>query len=203
VVGPRRRPVKMRSQGCRRTREWPCLRYGRRFYVAKTLNCRYDDRVIRKRTRTMAPSLPLPALLRRPRPESRREGNRGKFTGKWGDRHGRARPGHPRDAAPRTPARLPQNSKKPPLLSISCLRQRGQQETASQGDRLDGRDKPGHDTEAVARESAPITREAAKPLKRLKTAMGSYWKKLAWVWVSRHAGLGLAPHPPGVGADPA
>ena len=41
---------------------------------------------------------------------------------------------------------------------------------------------------------------AAKPLKRLKTAMGSYWKKLAWIWVWRHVGLGLAPRPFGVGA---
>jgi|HubBroStandDraft_1064217.scaffolds.fasta_scaffold17694_4 hypothetical protein len=34
---------------------------------------------------------------------------------------------------------------------------------------------------------------AAKSLKRLKTAMGGYWKKLAWIWVWRHVGLGLAP----------
>jgi hypothetical protein len=40
----------------------------------------------------------------------------------------------------------------------------------------------------------------AKPLKRLKTAMGSYWKKLAWIWVWRHVGLGLAPRPFGAGA---
>ena len=38
-----------------------------------------------------------------------------------------------------------------------------------------------------------------KRLKRLKTAMGSYWKKLAWIWVWRHVGLGLAPCPFGVG----
>src|SRR5271155_565526 len=36
----------------------------------------------------------------------------------------------------------------------------------------------------------PLAR-AAKRLKRLKTAMGSYWKKLAWIWVWRHVGLGL------------
>ena len=41
---------------------------------------------------------------------------------------------------------------------------------------------------------------AAKSLKRLKTAMGSYWKKLAWIWVWRHSRLGLAPLPLGVGA---
>jgi hypothetical protein len=41
--------------------------------------------------------------------------------------------------------------------------------------------------------------EAAKPLKRLKTAMGSYWKKLAWIWVWRHVGLGLAPRRLGIG----
>ena len=46
-------------------------------------------------------------------------------------------------------------------------------------------------------------REAAKPLKRLKTAIGSYWKKLAWIWVWRHVCLGLAPHPLGFGAAPA
>jgi hypothetical protein len=52
----------------------------------------------------------------------------------------------------------------------------------------------------------PLAR-AAKRLKRLKTAMGGYWKKLAWIWVWRHSawgrrhsawgwrhvGLGLAP----------
>jgi hypothetical protein len=37
-------------------------------------------------------------------------------------------------------------------------------------------------------------------LKRLKKAMGSYWKKLAWIWVWRHVRLGLAPRPLGVGA---
>jgi hypothetical protein len=41
---------------------------------------------------------------------------------------------------------------------------------------------------------------AAKPLKRLKTTMGSYWKKLAWIWVWRHVGLGLALCSLGVGA---
>ena len=37
-------------------------------------------------------------------------------------------------------------------------------------------------------------------MKRLKTAMGGYWKKLAWIWVWRrirlgwrHVDLGLAP----------
>jgi hypothetical protein len=54
-----------------------------------------------------------------------------------------------------------------------------------------------------AREFAPVTARAAKPLKRLKTAMGSYWKKLAWIWVWRHVGLGLAPRPFGVGATSA
>jgi hypothetical protein len=39
----------------------------------------------------------------------------------------------------------------------------------------------------------------AKPLKRLKTAMGGYWKKLAWIWVWRHVRLGLAPRPFGIG----
>jgi hypothetical protein len=29
---------------------------------------------------------------------------------------------------------------------------------------------------------------AAKPLKRRKTAMGSHWKKLAWIWVWRYVG---------------
>jgi hypothetical protein len=29
--------------------------------------------------------------------------------------------------------------------------------------------------------------QGAKPLKRLKTAMGSYWKKLAWIWVWRQS----------------
>ena len=48
----------------------------------------------------------------------------------------------------------------------------------------------------------PLAR-AAKRLKRLKTAMGSYWKKLAWIWVWRHVRLGLAPRPFGVGAAPA
>jgi hypothetical protein len=50
----------------------------------------------------------------------------------------------------------------------------------------------------------PIAR-AAKPLKRLKTAMGSYWKNLAWIgfgatsaWVWRHVGLGLAPRRLGI-----
>jgi len=38
----------------------------------------------------------------------------------------------------------------------------------------------------------PLAR-ASKCLKRLKTAMGSYWKKLEWIWVWRHVGLGLAP----------
>jgi hypothetical protein len=38
----------------------------------------------------------------------------------------------------------------------------------------------------------PLAR-AAKRLKRLKMAMGSYWKKLAWIWVWRRVGLGLAP----------
>jgi hypothetical protein len=42
----------------------------------------------------------------------------------------------------------------------------------------------------------PLAR-AAKPLKRLKTAMGSSWKKLAWIWVWRHSRLGLAPLPLG------
>src|SRR5580658_2988635 len=41
---------------------------------------------------------------------------------------------------------------------------------------------------------------AAKSLKTLKTAMGGYWKKLAWIWVWRHVRLGLAPRPFGVGA---
>ena len=44
---------------------------------------------------------------------------------------------------------------------------------------------------------------AAKPLKKLKTAMGSYWKKLAWIWVGHHVRLGLAPLPLGAGAAPA
>jgi hypothetical protein len=44
---------------------------------------------------------------------------------------------------------------------------------------------------------------AAKPLKRLKTAMGAYWKKLGWIWVWRHIRLGSAPHPLGVGATSA
>jgi hypothetical protein len=43
---------------------------------------------------------------------------------------------------------------------------------------------------------------AAKPLKTLKTAMGSYWKKLAWIWVWRHSRLGLAPYRLGAGAAP-
>jgi hypothetical protein len=43
----------------------------------------------------------------------------------------------------------------------------------------------------VADASTPLAR-AAKCLKRLKTAMGSYWKKLVWIWVWRHVGLGLA-----------
>jgi hypothetical protein len=30
--------------------------------------------------------------------------------------------------------------------------------------------------------------------------MGSYWKKLAWIWVWRHVRLGLAPCPFGAGA---
>jgi hypothetical protein len=54
--------------------------------------------------------------------------------------------------------------------------------------------------EAGARPGPP-----AKPLKRLKTAMGGYWKKLAWVWVGAASGLGLAPHRLGraiTGADP-
>ena len=42
---------------------------------------------------------------------------------------------------------------------------------------------------------------AAKPLKRHKTAMGSYWKKLAWIWVWRHVRLGLAPRRLGAGAN--
>jgi hypothetical protein len=43
---------------------------------------------------------------------------------------------------------------------------------------------------------------AAKPLKKLKTAMGGYWKKLAWIWVWRHSRLGLAPRPLGARAAP-
>jgi len=43
----------------------------------------------------------------------------------------------------------------------------------------------------------PLAR-AAKRMKRLKTAMGSYWKKLAWIWLWRHVGLGLAPRRLGV-----
>ena len=39
----------------------------------------------------------------------------------------------------------------------------------------------------------PLAR-AAKPLKRLKTAMGAYWKKLAWIWIWRHVALGLRRH---------
>jgi hypothetical protein len=42
----------------------------------------------------------------------------------------------------------------------------------------------------------------AKSLKRLKTAMGGYWKKLAWIWVWRHVRLGLAPHRLGARAAP-
>jgi hypothetical protein len=34
-------------------------------------------------------------------------------------------------------------------------------------------------------------------LKRIKTAIGSYWKELTWIWVLRHVGLGLAPLPLG------
>jgi len=34
---------------------------------------------------------------------------------------------------------------------------------------------------------------AAKPLKRLKTTMGSYCEKLAWIWDRRHVRLGSAP----------
>jgi len=45
----------------------------------------------------------------------------------------------------------------------------------------------------------PLAR-AAKRLKWLKTAMGGYWKKLAWIWVWRRIRLGSAPHPLGVGA---
>jgi hypothetical protein len=44
---------------------------------------------------------------------------------------------------------------------------------------------------------------AAKPLKRVKTAMGSYWKKLAWIWVWRHSRLGSALHPLGLDATSA
>jgi hypothetical protein len=45
-------------------------------------------------------------------------------------------------------------------------------------------------------------RWAAKLLKSLKTAMGSYWKKLTWIWVWRHSRLGLAPRRLGFGATP-
>jgi hypothetical protein len=38
-------------------------------------------------------------------------------------------------------------------------------------------------------------------LKRLGTAMGRYWKKLAWIWVWRHSSLGLAPRPLGIDGD--
>jgi hypothetical protein len=41
---------------------------------------------------------------------------------------------------------------------------------------------------------------AAKCLKRLKIAMSNSWKKLAWIWVWRHVGLGLAPRPFGARA---
>jgi hypothetical protein len=44
---------------------------------------------------------------------------------------------------------------------------------------------------------------AVKPLKRLKMAIISSWKKLAWIWVWRHIGLGLAPCPFAVGDAPA
>ena len=48
----------------------------------------------------------------------------------------------------------------------------------------------------------PLAR-AAKRLKRLKTAMGGSWKKLAWIWVRRHVRLGLAPRRLGIdGAMP-
>ena len=40
---------------------------------------------------------------------------------------------------------------------------------------------------------------AAKRLKRFKTAMGGYWKKLAWIWVWRHVRLGSAPCRLGIG----
>jgi hypothetical protein len=39
------------------------------------------------------------------------------------------------------------------------------------------------------RRPVPIAR-AAKPLKRLKTAICAYWKNLAWIWIWRHVGLG-------------
>jgi hypothetical protein len=42
---------------------------------------------------------------------------------------------------------------------------------------------------------------AAKRLKRLKTAMGGCWKKLAWIWVWRHSRLGLAPRRLGIDGD--
>jgi hypothetical protein len=45
----------------------------------------------------------------------------------------------------------------------------------------------------------PLAR-TAKRLKTLRSAMGSYWKKSAWIWVWRHSRLGLAPRPFGVGA---
>ena len=37
----------------------------------------------------------------------------------------------------------------------------------------------------------PDASRETQPLKRLKTAMGSYWKKLAWIWVWRHVPLGF------------
>ena len=40
----------------------------------------------------------------------------------------------------------------------------------------------------LARRSAPIARRAAKRLKRLKTAMGGYSAKLAWIRGRRHLG---------------
>jgi hypothetical protein len=43
--------------------------------------------------------------------------------------------------------------------------------------------------------------ESGQRLKRLKTTMGSDWKKLAWIWVWRHIGLGLAQRRLGIDGD--
>ena len=55
-----------------------------------------------------------------------------------------------------------------------------------------------HDTGPAAGGGGGIAPPAAKPLKRLKTAMASYSEKLAWIWGWRHVRLGLEPRELGI-----
>jgi len=211
---------RFRSPGWQCNRKWPYLRYGRRFSVAKNLNRRYNDSFYQKEIDGALIALAVDRAL--PITPS--------STGRHGRAcPGYPR----RNAANTSPALAPPAARAykckgfwPLLLTCGRSMRRttwmaGTSQAMTLNPPADLSDAPNLSqptanaisaktmapslpSPALARRPRPESRrEAAKPLKWLKTAMDRSCRKLAWVWVRRHVGLGLAPHPFGVGAPPA